>query len=196
MIENNIVHKHEPMQSKNVILTKRFKKAIYTLAVRTTTQMVYMDDTYKYTLDEMLNDIVSAIATSSERITINSEKLEKILQDAPEEMQTFIDVWHYINVEGDSELAQAIRDRYTKGEIDDKLSEMITEINNQLDEIRATPNTYIIPHEDEPIPVKDGDIFYHIEDNEIDGIDDPGSAIVVDGPITGDLVPDEDAVNP
>lgn len=188
MVENNIVTKHIPQETKNVVLTKRFKKAIYALAVRTTAQMVYMDDTYKYTLSEMINDIVTAIATSSERITINSERLDKILKDAPEEMQTFIDVWHYINVEGDSELAEAIRDRYTKGEVDDKLSEMLNDINEQLEEIRNTPNAYIMPNTEEPTVVKDGDIFYHIEDDETD--DDVPSDIVIDGPISGDLTPD------
>lgn len=192
MIENNIVKPHHKMETKNVVLTRRFKKAIYALAVRTTAQMVYMDDKYEYTLTEMINDIVAAIATSSERITINSEKLEKILYDAPEEMQTFIDVWHYINVEGDSPLAQAINNRYTKGDVDDLLSEMRTEIEAELEEIRNTPNSYIIPKEDKPESVKDGDIFYHVEDNEIDGIDDPTPCIIpVDGPISGDMVPDE-----
>ena len=188
MVENNIVTKHIPQETKNVVLTKRFKKAIYALAVRTTAQMVYMDDTYKYTLSEMINDIVTAIATSSERITINSERLDKILKDAPEEMQTFIDVWHYINVEGDSELAEAIRDRYTKGEVDDKLSEMLSDINEQLEEISNIPNAYIMPNTEEPTVVKDGDIFYHIEDDETD--DDAPSDIVIDGPISGDLTPD------
>lgn len=191
MIENNIVKPPKKMESKNVILTKRFKHAIYALAVRTTAQMVYMDDTYKYTLTEMINDIVSAIATSSERITINSERLDKILKDAPEEMQTFIDVWHYINVEGDSPLAEAINNRYTKGEVDDLLSNMMEEIEAELEEIRQTPNAKVIPKEDEPVGVKDGDIFYHIEDDEIDGIDDPTPRIIpVGGPIEGDMVPD------
>ena len=192
MIENNIVTKHIPLQSKNVVLTKRFRDAVYALAVRTTAQMVYMDDTYQYTLSEMIADIVSAIAQSSQRITFNSERLDKILRDAPEEMQTFIDVWHYINVEGDSDLAVAIRDRYTKGEVDELLQNMMDEIEAKLEEIRKTPNAYIIPKEEKPDPVKDGDIFYHIEDNEIDGIDDPVQPdIVIDGPISGDLTPDD-----
>jgi len=192
MIDNNIITKQIPQQSKNVVLTKRFKHALYSLAVRTTAQMVYMDDTYQYTLSEMLNDIITAIATSSERITIVSEKLENILKDAPEEMQTFIDVWHYINVEGDSPLAQAINNRYTKGEVNDLLAQMVSDIEAELDEIKNTPNAYVIPNEEVPAVVKDNDIYYHIEDNEIDGIDDPVPPIILDGPISGDITPDDE----
>lgn len=166
MVENDIIRPHRKMKSKNVILTKRFRDAVYALAVRTTTQMVYMDDKYEYTLTEMLNDIVTAIASSDSKIDINSEKLNNILKDAPEEMQTFIDVWHYINVDGESPLAQAIRNRYTKGEVDSILDDMVTDIEEELDVIRNTPNVYITSDSQEPTDVKDGDIFYHIEDIE------------------------------
>lgn len=167
MIETNIISKHIPQETKNVVLTKRFKKAIYGLATRTTAQMVYMDDTYKYTLTEMISDIIKAMATSSQEFSITSEKLNNILKDAPEEMQTFKDVWNYINIEGDSPLATAIKDRYTNGEIDD----LLAEINIQIEDIKNTPNAYIT--EDSTTNVKNGDIYYHIVDNEIDGINDP-----------------------
>ena len=166
MVDKDIITKCVPTETKEVVLTKKFKKAVYALAVRTTAQMVYMDDTYKYTLHEMITDIVNAIATSSSRITGVSEKLDRVLEGAPEEMDTLLEIWNYININGDSELAQRLADTYNK----EYINELEAAINKKIDEL---PNGYIIEHGGSLDIVHDGNIFYQMEDDETDGIDDP-----------------------
>lgn len=93
-----------PLPTKNVILTHKFNKAVYALAVRTTTDAVF-DTKYKYSLTEMLSDLTDAMTTSFTRIAALSEAFNALMADCPEEFNTLREIADYINVNGDPKSA-------------------------------------------------------------------------------------------
>lgn len=105
------------LPTKNVILTHKFKKTVYALAVRTTTDAVF-DSKYKYTLTEMLCDITDALTSSFQKIATLSEGFNALMKDCPEEFNTLKEIADYINVNGDpkSELINLIDTKVDKVE--------------------------------------------------------------------------------
>lgn len=165
-LSNDMQHPHRPpvppkppkvLPTKNVVLTHKFNRAIYALAIRTTTDVVY-DKNYKYTLTEMLCDITDALTSNFQKIAQVSEAFNHLMADCPEEFNTLKEIADYINVHGDpkSELIQIIdnkvdkeegkglstndftdlllaklRDDYTKEQLDEIFTNQ-TEINNSI----------------------------------------------------------------
>ena len=97
-----VVLETTPTKTKKVILVKELNKVLYALAVRTCTDMVY-DRKYQYTLTELLDDIQKALTDTSFRLTKLNEKFERLMKDAPDEMDTLKEVWDYVNIDGRDE---------------------------------------------------------------------------------------------
>ena len=79
-----------------VILSKKFDGVIYNLMVRTITDQVYRGD---YTLTEILADIETLLGKKADDSDLRKvrKKLNTFLADAPEDFQTILDIYNYIN---------------------------------------------------------------------------------------------------
>lgn len=88
---------------KKAVLTKKINGIIYELLVKTHSDMVYVGD--KVTLTERLKEFADLITTSKEIVDNIQEEFNKIYKDAPEECNSFKEVWDYINVDGDPKSA-------------------------------------------------------------------------------------------
>lgn len=167
-----------PTESKNIVLTKKLNNTLYSLAVRTTTDMVYRDKTYKYTLTEILSDVSDALVAHSESIADVSEKFAELMKDCPEEFNTLKEIADYISVNGDpkSALIQLIESKqnseegkglstndftdilytklvndYSKEELDQKfmiVAENINSITGRVELLERANNFYMSVNDD------------------------------------------------
>lgn len=194
-LSNDMQHPHrppvpprppKPMPTKNVVLTHKFNKVVYALAIRTTTDVVY-DKEYKYTLTEMLSDITDALVSNFQKIAKVSEAFDHLMADCPEEFNTLKEIADYINVNGDpkSELIQLIDTKVDKEEgkglssndftdvlkaklENDYTAEQLTEIFNNQDAINASISQRVLILEETPnIIVDDNEEGTHVPDNNV-----------------------------
>ncbi len=108
----------KPIPTKNVVLSHKFGKTVYALAVRTTTDAVF-DSKYKYTLTEMLADLSDALVSNLRKINSVSEKFDALMEGCPEEFDTLKEIVDYINVDGEnphSRLLEILNNKVDKEE--------------------------------------------------------------------------------
>lgn len=179
------------LPTKNVILTHKFNRAVYALAVRTTTDAVF-DTKYKYSLTEMLSDITDAMTTSFTRIAALSEAFNELMADCPEEFSTLKEIADYINVNGDpkSALIELIDTKVEKidgmglshNDFDDimkaklendytkeELNEIFSEYNVLTDDMRERITTLEMDNNihvsEDGSDIKDRDVWIRITDS-------------------------------
>lgn len=184
MATNNI-----PTKNLDVVLTKELNKTMYSLAVRTTTDMVF-DTEYKYSLTEMLEDISKFLIRNQKSIAGVSEAFDVLMKDAPDEANTLLKIWQYINVDGDgsSKLLQMLRSKQDKEEgkglstndftdlLYDKLNSAYSKeeldvkfmtVEEKLQTLDAKPTIYITDGTTPPESMKEGDFWYQIIGSEV-----------------------------
>lgn len=84
----------------SVVLSKKVDDVIYNLMVRTITDQVYQGE---HTLSEILYDIQTLLKGKAEDSEFRKvkKKLNLFLEDAPEDFQTIMDIYNYINSKGE-----------------------------------------------------------------------------------------------
>ena len=178
-----------PTQNLDVVLTKELNNTMYSLAVRTTTDMVF-DTEYKYSLTEMLSDISKFLVRNQKSIAGVSEAFDTLMKDAPDEANTLLKIWQYINVDGDGEsklikmlkskvdkeegkglssndftdaLLSKLDSDYTKTELDT----IFSNIEKKIQKLDAKPTIYITDGTTPPEGMREGDYWYQIISYEI-----------------------------
>ena len=189
----------KPLPTKNVILTHKFNRAVYALAVRTTTDAVF-DTKYKYSLTEMLSDLTDAMTTNFRKVAQLSEAFNELMADCPEEFGSLKEIADYINVNGDpkSALIQLIDTKVTQVEgmglshndFDDimkaklendytkeELNEIFAEYNILTDEMKERITTLEMDNNihvsEDGSDIKDNDVWIRITDSYVPNPDEP-----------------------
>lgn len=155
-----------PTKSKNIVLVKELDKVLYALAIRTTAHMVYTDDTYQYTITELINDISNTLVSNSKKITILSERLEYLLEDAPEEYDTLKKLFDYINSQND-DIREEIYARIEA--VRQELTQSINNVSIIVDDLvekSKLPNIQVM-YEATVDTTKDGDIYFNVVNSDL-----------------------------
>jgi predicted transcriptional regulator len=155
-----------PTKSKNIVLVKELDKVLYALAIRTTAHMVYTDDTYQYTITELINDISNTLVSNSKKITIISERLEYLLEDAPEEYDTLKKLFDYINSQND-DIREEIYARIEA--VRQELTQSINNVSIIVDDLvekSKLPNIQVM-YEATVDTTKDGDIYFNVINSDL-----------------------------
>ena len=146
-------------ESKNTILTKKLNNVIYELLVKTSSDMVYTDDTN--TLTETLSDITDTLTTHNQSFEDVIDKMNELVKGADDLSASIKEIWSYINVDGDPKsalikmieskqdseegkglsecdfteiLKEKLVNGYSKEELDEKFTIIIDAINNAVPE--------------------------------------------------------------
>ena len=88
---------------KKAVLTRKLNGIIYELLVKTHSDMVYVGE--KVTLTEKWKEFADLITQDKELIDDIEEKFDELYRDAPENFNTFKEIWDYVNVDGDPKSA-------------------------------------------------------------------------------------------
>ena len=179
-----------PNPMKKGVITRRLNGVLYDIMIRTVTDQVY--DKNGKSLTETLYDIMQAISGQCKDIDEIISSVREILKDAPEQFNTFKEIYDYVNINGDpkselislidskesSEHAEEVKDflldaiNDTKEEFTQKynaLVENIDSIGDTLDEaivriekLEGEPNIVLYQGDVPPDDVKIGDLWYQI----------------------------------
>lgn len=98
-------------QSKNTVLTKKLDGVIYEMMVKTTSDMVYVDDLT--TLTEKLYDIAELFTEYGDKQDKLQKEYSRLVEGSDKNYSTFKEIWDYININGEpkSELIKLIESK-------------------------------------------------------------------------------------
>lgn len=98
---------------KKIVITKKLNNVLYEMIPKSHADMVYVDKKYTVTLTEKLYDMCELLQTRKEDIDDIRKKYNEIIGDAPDDFNTFKEVWDYVNINGDptSELIKLIESK-------------------------------------------------------------------------------------
>ena len=98
---------------KKIVITKKLNNVLYEMIPKTHADMVYVDKKYSVTLTEKLYEMCELLQTRKEDIDDIRKSYNEIIGDAPDNFNTFKEVWDYVNINGDptSELIKLIESK-------------------------------------------------------------------------------------
>ena len=80
---------------KKIVITKKLNNVLYEMIPKTHADMVYVDKKYSVTLTEKLYDMCELLQTRKEDIDDIRKGYNEIIGDAPDNFNTFKEVWDY-----------------------------------------------------------------------------------------------------
>jgi hypothetical protein len=174
--------------TKKGVITRKLNGILYDIMIRTVTDQVF--DSEGYTLTERLYDIMQALSRQTEDINRIVEQVNEILLDAPEEFNSFKEIFDYVNVDGNpkSKLIELIDDKEsidhaeemhqvlldaindTREEFNSKYQVLVETIRSlvvRIETLEGQPNIIMTRSNEIPEGVKVGDIWYQITSEDV-----------------------------